>query len=65
VHWERIYKGSTSWEPWPDSFIHFPGTDIPQPQTKVAPVSWPQVMLSQLSWGGPIGVDALQLPVLG
>ena len=64
--WERIYKGSTSWEPWPDGFIHFPGTDIPEPQTKVAPVSWPHVMLSQLSWGtSPVGVDALQLPLLG
>jgi surface antigen len=67
--WERIYKGATSWEPWPDSFIHFPGTSIPEPQTEPqpqpAPVSWPQVMLSQLSWGpGSIGVstDALQLP---
>jgi surface antigen len=29
--WQRIYANSSSWEPWPQSFIHFPGTDVPQP----------------------------------
>jgi hypothetical protein len=60
---------TTSWEPWPDSFIHFPGANIPQPQAQPQPppalVTWPQVMLSQLSWGpASIGVStgALQLP---
>jgi len=68
--WQRIYADSTSWEPWPDSFIHFPGTNIPQPQTQPvpAPIAWPQVMLAQLSWApGTIGVsdDAQQLPERG
>jgi surface antigen len=70
--WQRIYAGATSWESWPESFIHFPGTDIPRlaprrptPLPAPAPVSWPQVMLSQLSWGpGSIGLSnaSLQLP---
>lgn len=68
--WERIYAGSTTWEPWPNSFIHFPGANIPQPQAKPvqAPVSWPQVMLSQLTWGAQSSGAAntlLQLPTLG
>jgi len=68
--WERIYAGSTVWEPWPNSFIHFPGANIPQPQAKPvqAPVSWPQVMLSQLTWGTQSSGAAnmlLQLPMLG
>jgi surface antigen len=30
-NWEQIYPGtrSGSWEPWPSSFIHFPGTRVP------------------------------------
>lgn len=28
--WERIYRGGGSWEPWPDSFIHFSGPGIPR-----------------------------------
>jgi surface antigen len=65
--WERIYQNTPSWEPWPDSFIHFPGTDIPQPSTlpPPPPVTWPQVAPPVLSWGtGTIGsADApLQLP---
>jgi surface antigen len=76
--WQRIYANSTSWEPWPDSFIHFPGTKIPEPRAQsasasapapaLAPIAWPQVMLTQLTWGpGTIGVSsaALQLPTLG
>jgi surface antigen len=72
--WQRIYLNSTSWEPWPASFIHFAGTNIPQPQTPaqpvqaLAPVSWPQVMLTQLSWGpGSIGISdaVIQLPTFG
>jgi surface antigen len=69
--WERIYAGSTVWEPWPNSFIHFPGANIPQPQAQAAavqaPVTWPQVMLSQLTWGTQSnGADTLlQLPTLG
>jgi surface antigen len=27
--WERIYASGGSWEPWPDSFIHFAGSAIP------------------------------------
>jgi hypothetical protein len=41
---------------------------VPQTQPAPAPISWPQVMLSQLSWApGTIGVsdDAFQLPTLG
>jgi surface antigen len=69
--WERIYANSASWEPWPDSFIHFAGTNVPQPQpqppsqTLPPPVIWPQVPTPDLSWGpGIIGstVAPLQLP---
>jgi surface antigen len=66
--WERIYQNSTSWEPWPDSFIHFPGTNIPRtPAPQLATVSWPQVTPSQLSWA-PVSVgvssNAAALPTL-
>ncbi len=27
--WERIYRDGSSWEPWPNSFIHFSGPAIP------------------------------------
>jgi surface antigen len=27
--WERIYASGGSWEPWPNSFIHFAGAAIP------------------------------------
>ncbi len=70
--WERIYAASTAWEPWPNSFIHFPGANIPQPQAQAAavqaPVTWPQVMLSQLTWGtqsSGAAIPLLQLPTLG
>ncbi len=56
--WQRIYQDSTSWEPWPDSFIHFPGTRIPQPPAPQPAPVWPQVILAQLSWGpGSIGIS--------
>jgi surface antigen len=48
--WERIYAGSSSWQPWPDSFIHFPGAAIPAP----TPVPFTQMMLAHVRWGSDI-----------
>jgi surface antigen len=27
--WERVYRSGGSWEPWPESFIHFTGPRMP------------------------------------
>lgn len=27
--WERVYRDGRSWEPWPSSFIHFSGPEVP------------------------------------
>jgi surface antigen len=48
--WERIYLDSTSWEPWPGSFIHFPGTNIPSP----AAVLVTQLMLAHVRSGSDL-----------
>jgi surface antigen len=28
-NWERVYRGGSSWESWPSSFIHFAGSGTP------------------------------------
>ncbi len=59
-NWERIYPGGSAWESWPQSFIHFPGTNIPKPvQPKPTPPpppppppppAWPGEQQGQLTW---------------
>jgi surface antigen len=62
--WERVDANGSSWESWPESFIHF-YTPPAHPTPDAPKVSWPAANApSSLSWTRPAGGVSLELTAI-